>query len=110
VGDASGSVDAITGEGLCLSFSHADLLAECFATGDMERYQRIHRILGTRPALMASLMLTLDLRTSFRQRVMRAFGADSRLFARMIAMHVGELSAADFAKIGLSLGWRVLHA
>jgi len=110
VGDASGMVDAITGEGLCLSFSHAELLADCLVSGDLNRYQQVHRKLATRPALMARLMLTLDWKTSFRQRVMRAFGGDPRIFADMLAMHVGALSPVDFAATGLSLGWRVLHA
>ncbi|MGH9546205.1 MAG: NAD(P)/FAD-dependent oxidoreductase [Terriglobales bacterium] len=108
-GDASGAVDAITGEGLCLSFRQAEILAECFATGDLDHYQQMHRALARRPALMARLMLTLDLRTSFRQRVMRAFGSDQRLFARMLAMHVGALSPINFAANGLNLGWRMLN-
>jgi flavin-dependent dehydrogenase len=110
VGDASGTVDAITGEGLCLSFRQAEVLAECFVAGNLERYQRVHRTLARRPALMARLMLTLDWKTSFRQRVMRAFGSDPRLFSRMLAMHVGALSPVDFATNGLSLGWRVLSS
>jgi len=59
---------------------------------------------------MARLMLALDWRTSFRQRVIGAFASDSRLFARMLAMHVGELSAPDLARIGVSLGWRMVDA
>ena len=110
VGDASGAVDAITGEGLCLSFRQAEVLAGCFATGNLGRYQQVHQELARRPALMARLMLTLDWKTSFRQRVMRAFGSDPRLFARMLAMHVGALSPMDSATNGLSLGWRVLSA
>ena len=110
VGDASGTVDAITGEGLCLSFRQAAVLVECFAAGSLEGYQQMHRALARRPALMARLMLTLDWKTSFRQRVMRAFDSDPRMFARMLAMHVGALSPVDFAANGLSLGWRVLRA
>jgi len=110
VGDASGTVDAITGEGLCLSFRQAEMLAECFAAGNLGPYQQAHQQLARRPALMARLMLTLDRRTSFRQRVMRAFGADPDLFGGMLAMHVGALSPVDFATNGLSLGWRVLRA
>ncbi len=110
VGDASGAVDAITGEGLCLSFRQAEVLADCFATGTLERYQQAHGALARRPALMARLMLALDWKTSFRQRVMRAFGSDPRLFGRMLAMHVGALSPIDFATNGLSLGWQVLNA
>jgi flavin-dependent dehydrogenase len=110
VGDASGAVDAITGEGLCLSFRQAEVLAEGFAIDNLKRYQQEHRRLARRPTLMARLILTLDWKTSFRQRVMRAFASDQRLFARMLAMHVGALSPMEFATNGLSLGWRVLHA
>ena len=110
VGDASGAVDAITGEGLCLCFSQAGLLAECLAANDLERYQRQHRILATRPMLMARLMLALDWKKSFRQTVMRAFGSDPRLFARVLALHVGASSPINLAGAGLSLGWRMLRA
>ena len=110
VGDASGTVDAITGEGLCLAFSQATLLAECLVSDDLARYQRQHRTLATRPVLMARLLLALDWKSSFRQNVMRAFGADPRLFARMLALHVGSSSPRDFAGAGLSLGWRMLRA
>ena len=110
VGDASGAVDAITGEGLCLSFRQAEVLAECFAAGSLHGYQAAHRKLVRRPALMARLMLTLDWKASFRQRVMRAFDCDPRLFARMLAMHVGALSAVDCAANGLAVGWRMLNA
>ena len=110
VGDASGSVDAITGEGLHLSFAQASLLADCFASGDLQRYQKIHRKLAVRPALMAKLMLTLDWKTFFRQRVMRALESDPGLFSRMLAMHVGGRPTTDLAGIGVSLGWRMLRA
>jgi menaquinone-9 beta-reductase len=110
VGDASGAVDTITGEGLCLTFRQAQVLAQCFAAGDLRDYQLQHRALARRPALMSQLMLALDWKTSLRQRVMRAFGSDPRLFSRMIAMHVGALSPSAFAANSLSLGWRLLSA
>lgn len=111
VGDASGAVDAITGEGLHLSFCQASLLADCLVANDLRRYEREHRMLATHPALMARFLLTLDWKNSFRQHVMRAFGSDPRLFARMLTLHVGSSSTAmDFAGAGLSLGWRMLRA
>jgi menaquinone-9 beta-reductase len=109
VGDASGAVDSITGEGLCLTFRQAQVLAECFATGDLRRYHQQHRALLRRPALMSQLMLALDWKTSLRRRTMRAFGSDPRLFSRMLAMHVGALSPYAFAANSLSLGWRLLN-
>ena len=108
VGDASGSVDAITGEGLCLLFQHATLLADAAAAGDLARYQAGHRRLGRRPELMAKLMLLLDGRRRFRSRTLRALASDPRLFARMLAMHVGELSKFDFAAGVFALGWQFL--
>jgi menaquinone-9 beta-reductase len=109
VGDASGAIDSITGEGLCLTFRQAQLLADCLAEGNLRRYQRGHRALARRPAMMASLMLALAWKSSFRHRVMRAFDSDPRLFQRMLAMHVGELSPTHFAANGLSLGLQLLR-
>jgi flavin-dependent dehydrogenase len=110
VGDASGAVDAITGDGLCLSFRQAQVLADCFVNGDLERYQAEHRQLGRGPAMMARLLLALDWKTDFRQRVMRAFASDPQLFDRVLAMHVSRVSPANLAVNGLSLGWRMLAA
>jgi len=109
VGDASGAVDSITGEGLCLTFRQAQVLAECFAATDLRRYQQQHRSLARRPAMMSRLMLVLDWKKSLRQRVMRAFGSDPRLFSRLLAMHVGASSTSAFAANSLSLGWRLLN-
>ena len=72
------------------------------------RYQQEHRKLARPPAIMSRLMLTLDWKTSLRERVMRAFNSDPRLFGGMLAMHVGVLSPLDFAANGISLGWRML--
>jgi len=110
VGDASGTVDAITGEGLCLTFSQAELLADCLDKNDLPRYQRMHRRLAMRPVMMARLMLSLDWKLTVRQRVMRAFRSDPSLFAHMLSMHVGALSPIDFIGVALSLGWRMAHA
>jgi len=108
VGDASGSVDAITGEGLCLLFQQAVALADSLAAGDLHPYQAAHRRLGRRPELMAGLMLLLDRRASLRSRMLHAFAARPRLLSRMLALHVGELSFFDTAANGLALGWQML--
>jgi flavin-dependent dehydrogenase len=110
IGDASGGVDAITGEGLCLAFHQAELLAPCLVAGDLAPYQSGHRILARRPALMARLMLLLDRRERLRRRVMRAFIAKPKLFTRMLAVHVGAVSPIDLAANGLALGWKLLTA
>ena len=110
VGDASGGVDAITGEGLCLAFRQAALLGECLATNDLARYQAEHRKLIRRPALMARLMLFLGNHTRLRQRTMQVFESSPRSFAGMLAMHVGAGSTRDYVSNGLALGWQFLTA
>jgi flavin-dependent dehydrogenase len=108
IGDASGSVDAVTGEGLCLLFQQATALADALAREDLSAYQAAHRRLGRRPEWMGDLMLALDRFPALRRRTIRAMARNPRLFARMLAMHVGELSAFDCVANGLSLGWEML--
>ena len=108
VGDASGSVDAVTGEGLCLLFHQSLALACAMAVGDLSRYQREHQRIGRRPEMMSELMLLLDRSRRLRGRTIHAMAADPRLFARLIAMHVGELPISGCLANGLALGWRML--
>jgi menaquinone-9 beta-reductase len=110
VGDASGAVDCITGEGLGLGLRQAELLAECLAEGDLRNYQKRHAALARRPALMARLLLALDWKSSLRRRAMRAFGRDPKLFSRMVAMHLGAISPLELAANGVALGWLMLRA
>jgi menaquinone-9 beta-reductase len=110
VGDASGGVDAITGEGLCLTFRQAALLGDCLANGDLARYQKGHRALIRRPALMARMMLFLARHSRLRQRTMEVFQSNPRSFAGMLAMHVGEGSARHHISNGIAVGWDLLKA
>ena len=108
VGDASGSVDAITGEGLCLSFRQAIALADSLASGSLDSYHSQHRRLARRPTLMSRCMLAMDQSTWLRERVLRAIAAEPRIFRKMLAMHVGALSPRDFAANGCALAWQML--
>lgn len=110
IGDASGGVDAITGEGLCLAFKQAYLLAECLVAGDLARYQTGHRGLFRRPAIMARALLLIENRDRLRRQVMRAFAEDPGLFAQLLAAHVGARSAMGTAASGVALGRRLLTA
>lgn len=107
VGDASGTVDVITGEGLGLAFSQAKVLAECLEAGSLRRYQTERDRLALRPLLMARLMLTLDGRPGLQRRVLQVFQHRPELFRRLLALHVGVLSPR-LALDGLSLGWGLL--
>ena len=110
IGDASGTVDAITGEGLGLAFSQAVELAACLRSGNLARYQSAHRRLSRRPLWMARLMLTLDGRPWVQQRTIRFFRKHPEVFRSLLAFHVGTLSPLHLALDGLTLGWGLLTA
>jgi 2-polyprenyl-6-methoxyphenol hydroxylase-like FAD-dependent oxidoreductase len=110
IGDASGSVDAITGEGLSLSFHQAVALAEAMEKNSLDSYQKAHRQFARRATFMAQLLLLLDGRTSLRQRTLTVFRNNPEVFARLVSIHVGETSPAHFAATGALLGWRFLAA
>jgi 2-polyprenyl-6-methoxyphenol hydroxylase-like FAD-dependent oxidoreductase len=109
-GDASGSVDAITGEGLCLSFHQALELADALAKRSLANYQRAHRQLAKRPSTMGWLLLLLDRYPSLRARVFRGMAGEPGLFARLLEAHLGETSPRFLAAISLRLGWQFLTA
>jgi len=110
IGDASGSVDAITGEGLCLSFHQAIALADALGRGNLESYQRAHRRLARRPNTMGRLLLLLDRYPSLRKRALRCLGQEPELFARLLAVHLGEASPKSLAATSVRLGWQFLTA
>jgi 2-polyprenyl-6-methoxyphenol hydroxylase-like FAD-dependent oxidoreductase len=110
IGDASGSVDAITGDGLCLGFHQAGVLANALQADDLAAYQAAHRRLAWRPRLMARFLLLLDAQPALRRRVMRALSSEPEIFERLLAVHVGETSPRHLAATGAFLVWRLLAA
>ena len=110
IGDASGTVDAITGEGLGLAFSQAVRLAECLEREDLASYQPQHRRLALRPLWMARLMLTLDRRPRLQKRTLQVFREHPEIFRRLLAFHIGALAPTGLVWDGLALGWGLLTA
>jgi menaquinone-9 beta-reductase len=109
VGDASGSVDAITGEGLRLAFQQACALADAMFMGDLRGYEHAHRQLARRPVFMGDLMLWLGRNPRIRARVVRALHAKPALFAQLLATHVGASDSAEaLISAGALLGWQLL--
>jgi menaquinone-9 beta-reductase len=109
-GDASGSVDAVTGEGLCLSFRQAIALADSLEKGELQSYEHAHRRLARRPNTMGRLLLLLDRYPSIRRRALRGLAGDPELFARLLAVHMGGASSKHVAATSLRLGWQFLLA
>jgi hypothetical protein len=59
---------------------------------------------------MSRLLLLLDGRPRLRHRTLRVFVDNPEVFARLVAIHVGETSLAHFATTSALLGWRLLAA
>jgi flavin-dependent dehydrogenase len=111
VGEASGSVDAITGEGLSLAFRQALALAQALRQNDLRRYQAIHRSSASVPRLMCSLMLAMDRHPALRRRALRAMAADSKAFGHLLSIHTGAAPIKLFdVRHGLSLAWNLMAA
>jgi menaquinone-9 beta-reductase len=108
VGDASGTADAITGEGMGMAFRQALLLAECASAGDLALYNRLHRAILKLPQAMSRVMLMMDRSSSFRDRAIRMLARHPELFQRMLGVHLGEESIASFlTRRGLEVAWRL---
>ena len=108
VGDASGYIDAITGEGMALAFEQAQVLATSLSQGRPALYARAHRRLGQRPRLITELVLLLSRHPGLRRRVFRVLASDESLFGRLLAVHVRSASLAKASATFGRLGWCLL--
>jgi flavin-dependent dehydrogenase len=95
-GDASGSADAVTGEGIALSFRQALLLAEAIAVDDLAIYETGHPAILRMAHLMSRVMLRLDAWPLLREGALGLLSAQPQLFAHLLRIHLGERSFADF--------------
>ena len=91
IGDASGSVDAITGEGLGVAFRQALALANALAAGNLDLYEAAYQRLARRPRVFAELLLLLDGRPELQDRTLRYLARHPQVFRFLLAWHVGEL-------------------
>jgi flavin-dependent dehydrogenase len=111
VGDASFSVDGITGQGMSLAFQQALRLGEALAADDLAPYRVAHRKFIHGPTHMAQLLLLLDRQTWLRRKALRMFATNPKLFARMISWHANCPKPAPIrASEMFDLGWQVLRA
>ena len=110
VGDASGTVDAVTGHGLSLSFQQAMPLAEAMRLDDLAHYQHAHKKIAAVPVAMSRLMLLMAGSDWIRRRTIRLFQETPGLFARMLAIHAETipLSSVGMAEIA-GFGWKFLR-
>jgi 2-polyprenyl-6-methoxyphenol hydroxylase-like FAD-dependent oxidoreductase len=109
LGDASGSVDSVTGLGLAMAFQQAVALGEALEREDLSFYALQHHRLARRPRVMESVMLAMDQRDTLRRRAIRALEAEPVHFSSLLSVHTGTSSVFSFAlRAPLALGWRFL--
>ena len=104
VGDASGSVDAVTGQGLELSFKQAASIARSLRADDPRRYQREHEAMSRRTHAMAALLLSLDRHSVLRRKVLAILARWPEMFQLLLDVHNGaERSSALKAALKLQV-------
>jgi flavin-dependent dehydrogenase len=87
IGDASGSVDAITGEGLSLAFQQAFALADALAADELSSYEVEHRRLSRHPAIMANTVFLLDRFPWLRRLVFQGLSFEPSILSRLLGKH-----------------------
>jgi flavin-dependent dehydrogenase len=110
VGDASGYVDAITGEGLSLALHQAEALGKCLKVGDLRPYRWQHRRIGRLPDRLTALVLWLEQRPRARRRVLRALAREPLLFDKILGVHSRSQSLASLGPSAPRLLWRLVSA
>ena len=110
LGDASGSADAITGDGLSLAFQQATALADAMACGDLGEYQKKHESISSLPRNMGELMLMMDGSARLRRRIFRAFARSPEMFEKLLLVHTRAISPLQIGvSDGLRFAWNVLR-
>jgi menaquinone-9 beta-reductase len=111
VGDASCTVDGVSGQGLSLAFQQALALADALAREDLASYESAHRRITGKAMRMAQLMLLMNRSAWIRRKALRLFAEQPGLFSKIIAIHMGEPTAEGLnASVVFDLGWQVLRA
>jgi flavin-dependent dehydrogenase len=98
LGDASGSVDAVTGEGVLSALRQARALADTIDSGEPERYGAAHRRISQGPLRMARLLLLLDRFPWMERRFVATIARRPESFAALLRVHLAEQSWGSFAR------------
>jgi len=110
IGDASGTVDAITGEGMRLGFEHAIAAVDAIVSGDLRQYERRHRQIARRPSAMAGMLQILNNKPRLRERVLHVLSEAPELFEKLLHLHIGDSSVPQTLGAAAGFGWRLLFA
>ena len=84
VGDASGCLDPITGEGMAVACGQAQALVRAVRRGEIEHYSADHARLMRTPRMLTALLLTAERRPPVRRATIRILAACPRLFSWVV--------------------------
>jgi menaquinone-9 beta-reductase len=87
VGDAAGSVDAITGEGVTLALHQAVALARAMEAGSLQSYASAYRRIVRVADRMGDLMLAIHDRPRLRRWTLASLSRVPTLFSQLLAIH-----------------------
>lgn len=104
VGDAAGYRDAITGEGLSLTFHQAAALGAALAAGELRPYAAAVRRLTALPFALIRALLLAERRPLLRRRLMATLARDPTLFRRLLAIHARQV---PLRALGLGPAYRL---
>lgn len=83
-GDAAGYVDALTGEGIGIAMSAADVLAGCLAADQARRYPKLLRRATARPRVLTEVLLRVSSAGRLRQALVPASERLPRTFSYFV--------------------------
>ena len=109
IGDASGSIDAITGEGMAVGFRQAVALAAALKADNLNGYEVAHHAIGRVPHFTSDGMLMMDKIGVVQRRVLKALAHKPELFQQMLKIHIGHTKLQVLGRDGvLRLGLGLL--
>lgn len=89
IGDASGSVDAVTGQGMALCFRQAAVLSVALRANNLALYQQAHPRIQRFPSLLSRSLLLMDRSPLIRDIALQVLQRHPWLFERLLRMHIG---------------------
>jgi 2-polyprenyl-6-methoxyphenol hydroxylase-like FAD-dependent oxidoreductase len=102
VGDASCTVDGISGQGLALAFQEARALGDALASENLAGYQAAHSRITKAPVRITRLLLMMDASATLRRNVLRVLARYPTLFFTLMVLHGGCPEFAQRYKAGLT--------
>ena len=86
VGDASCTVDGISGQGLSLAFQQAIHFADALARNELGCYRSAHSRIFQSSVPMTRLLLSTDRSVWLRRKALRLFSGNPGLFSKLISI------------------------